>query len=130
VKALYQSRERAAEAADKLKVYAHPLRLMILSRLLAGEAAVGEIDKATGIGQPALSQQLAELRRAGLVQTRRVARQVHYRLADEGAIRCVRCIEAMLDGQAEAGTSAPAPAERSSFHTPEPGAAAFARILD
>ena len=60
---LFESRDRAVKAADKLKVYAQPQRLMILSCLLRGERTVSEIDAATGIGQPALSQQLAELRR-------------------------------------------------------------------
>ncbi|MEP6101684.1 MAG: transcriptional regulator, partial [Parasphingorhabdus sp.] len=34
---IYESRERADEATEKLKVYAQPQRLMILSYLLRGE---------------------------------------------------------------------------------------------
>jgi DNA-binding transcriptional ArsR family regulator len=86
--AVYQSRERANNAAEKLKLYAQRQRLMILSRLLDRECAVSEIDQATGIGQPALSQQLAELRRAELVQGRRSAKQVYYRLANDDV--CLR----------------------------------------
>lgn len=33
--AIYQSRERANEAAERLKIYAQPQRLMILSYLLS-----------------------------------------------------------------------------------------------
>jgi DNA-binding transcriptional ArsR family regulator len=94
--AVYQSRESANNAAEKLKVYAQPQRLMILSRLLDRECTVSEIDQATGIGQPALSQQLAELRRAELVQSRRSAKQVYYRLANDDVSVCVRSIEAIL----------------------------------
>ena len=75
--AVYQSHARAVKLAEKLKSYAQPQRLMILSRLLDGEHTVGDIEEATGIGQPALSQQLAELRRAALVQTRRAIKQVY-----------------------------------------------------
>ena len=86
--ALYVDRDAAALAAEKIKVFAQPQRLMILSCLLRGERNVGEIAEITGIGQPALSQQLAELRRADLVQNRKEAKQVWYMLADDrGDIR-------------------------------------------
>ena len=96
---IYASRPAADAAAERLKVYAQPQRLMILSRLLDGEHTVSEIYEATGIGQPALSQQLAELRRADVVKTRREAKQVYYRLADENVQICVRGIEAMFGGK-------------------------------
>lgn len=95
---LYRARGRATAAAAQVRVFAHPHRLMILSRLLQGECTVGEIDSATGIGQPALSQQLAQLRRAATVRTRREARQIHYSLADAHVATCVRTIEAMFGG--------------------------------
>ncbi|MBB3774042.1 DNA-binding transcriptional ArsR family regulator, partial [Angulomicrobium tetraedrale] len=90
------TREEADRAVEKLRSYGQPQRLMILSHLQSGEMTVGEIDTATGIGQPALSQQLGELRRAGLVATRRAAKQVFYRLADIGVAQCVRSIEAQF----------------------------------
>ncbi|MBK8273446.1 MAG: helix-turn-helix transcriptional regulator [Sphingomonadales bacterium] len=94
--ALFESRDRAGLAADKLKVYAQPQRLMILSCLLRGERTVSEIDALTTIGQPALSQQLAELRRNELVTTRRVAKQIWYDLADDKVRLCVRSMEVIL----------------------------------
>ena len=94
--AIFESRALADAATEKLRVYAQPQRLMILSCLLRGEKTVGEIDTATGIGQPALSQQLAELRRAEMVKTRRVAKQVFYDLADDKICLCVRSMEAIL----------------------------------
>ena len=98
MKALYESREIAEAAAEKLKVFAQPLRLMILSCLLRGERSVGDIATATGIGQPTLSQQLAELRRASLVRTRKEAKLVWYALADDGVALCVRNMEAIFGG--------------------------------
>lgn len=98
---LYASRTAADAAAERLKVYAQPQRLMILSRLIDGEHTVGEIEEATGIGQPSLSQQLAELRRADIVKTRRVSKQIFYQLADDKVMICVRGIEAMFGSAAD-----------------------------
>ncbi len=130
--AIYQSRQRANEATEKLKVYAQPQRLMILSCLLEGERTVGEIDQATGIGQPALSQQLAELRRAGLVQARRDAKLVHYSLAGDAVALCVRSIEAIFGSGRDVATAFPGAPAAQAQPCPEPstdaGAARFARI--
>jgi DNA-binding transcriptional ArsR family regulator len=93
---LWQSREQAEDIAEKLRKFGQPLRLMILSLLLEGEKSVSEIDMATGIGQPGLSQQLAELRRAELVTTRRQAKQVFYSIADESVELSVHSIEAVF----------------------------------
>ncbi len=132
MKALYQDRARAEAAVDRLKVFAQPQRLMILSYLLAGERTVSEIDEATGIGQPALSQQLAELRRKELVRTRRQGTQIFYALADETVELCVRCIEAMLGEQNDllAGLRVATAPETSKRTADRPvGTAAFAQIL-
>lgn len=64
-----------------LKALAHPLRYRILAALAEGERNVGEIEEASGIIQPALSQQLAILRKAELVTTRREAKQIYYAIA-------------------------------------------------
>lgn len=130
MKALWQSREQADYAADKLRKFAQPQRLMILSLLLEGEKSVTEIDVATGIGQPALSQQLAELRKAELVATRRQAKQVYYSLADESVVLCVRSIEAVFGaGDPErALLNLIRPASRSQRNGVVHGAANFARV--
>lgn len=93
---LHQSRERATEIAERLKIFAQPQRLMILSSLLSGERTVGDIEAATSISQPSLSQQLGELRRAKLVATRRAAKQVHYRLANGDVALCVHALVALF----------------------------------
>jgi len=128
---LYEDRSQAEATADKLKAFAQPQRLMILSLLLArGEQSVSEIDLATGIGQPALSQQLGELRRAGLVSTRRQSKQIYYNLTDKRAALCVRSIETAF-GPADLATaelsldlSFPRTSKRVA-----PGAAGFVRVL-
>ena len=65
---------------EELKAIAHPLRFQIIQLLRAGELNVGEIEQASGIGQPALSQQLGILRKADLVETRKSAKLVFYSL--------------------------------------------------
>lgn len=125
--ALYEDRDAAAAAAEKIKIFAQPQRLMILSCLLRGERNVGEIADVTGIGQPALSQQLAELRRADLVQTRKEAKQVWYMLVDDNVALCVRNIEAIFGSE---GSPVLPPAAKSALQSPPAGGVAgFARIL-
>lgn len=130
--AIYEDRALADKAVEKLRIYAQPQRLMILSCLLRGGRTVGEIEAATGIGQPALSQQLAELRRADMVVTRRAAKQVHYDLADEGVGLCVRSMEAIFAGAATTGELLAAAIGAQDTprkpHGSLSGTAAFARI--
>ncbi len=69
-------------AAELLRGLAHPMRLTILRHLLDGEAAVSVFEERLGLRQPSLSQQLAYLREAGLVATRRLSKSMIYRLTD------------------------------------------------
>lgn len=69
---------------EVMKTLGHIMRLRLIVTLLTqGEKSVGEIEGLTGIGQPGLSQQLAVLRKAELVQTRRASKQVYYSVASE-----------------------------------------------
>ncbi len=71
----------AKEASGLLDAMANEKRLMILCLLLDGEVAVNDLAERIGMNQSALSQQLAKLRALKLVDTRREAQQVYYRLA-------------------------------------------------
>lgn len=112
--------------ADLLKALAHDVRLKLLHALKeSGEKSVGELEGLTAISQPGLSQQLAILRKAGLVQTRRDAKLVIYSLAP-GALSGVTALLCQLSGisrESEARASeTPAFRQQSS-------AATFARLL-
>lgn len=74
--------ERATEVAAFLKVVANEQRLLLLCRLREGEASVGELVGLCGLSQSSVSQHLARLRDGGLVQTRRDATTIFYRIAD------------------------------------------------
>ncbi len=125
-------RPQADRLVEQLKMLAQPQRLMILSTLLDGERAVGEIEGITGIGQPALSQQLAELRRTDLVTPRREARQIFYRIASEAVEDRVRALFMALGAPVPERTAPdgtmPMAADPIADDRTLSGAAAFARI--
>jgi len=76
-----QAMEAQAERVSELmKVLANRGRLLVLCQLVEGEKAVGELAAAVGMSQPAMSQQLALLRKEGWVTTRREGQTVYYAL--------------------------------------------------
>ncbi|WP_447952788.1 metalloregulator ArsR/SmtB family transcription factor [Sphingopyxis chilensis] len=105
------------ELVELLRVLAHPVRLRLVFAIREQELAVGQIENVTGIGQPLLSQQLGVLRKADVVDTRREAKQIFYRLRPE-ALAPIRTLAERLDDR-----KAPPPADGTA------SAAHFARIL-
>ncbi|MBN9447128.1 MAG: helix-turn-helix transcriptional regulator, partial [Bosea sp.] len=83
---------RAGEVAELLRTLANRNRLMLVCTLVEGEYSVGQLEEMLGIRQPTLSQQLTVLREAGLVETRRDAKQIFYRLT---AAKAARLVEAL-----------------------------------
>lgn len=107
---------------EALKALAHPLRWRILTMLAGGERNVGELELATGIVQPGLSQQLGVLRKAGLVATRKDAKLVFYSLAQ---VELAEVTAAMAKLAPLSVTPMPEPVSQ---RTPAPGVANFARM--
>lgn|GEM_PF-405009 len=111
------------QGAELLRALAHPLRLAILRALVAGERPVAGIEAQSAITQPALSQQLAILRQAGLVRTRRAARQVFYRTDGAALEQATRLLTSL---------SSPAPPAAVAAAARRPargeGAAMFAQV--
>jgi DNA-binding transcriptional ArsR family regulator len=113
--------------AELFRVLGHETRLRLLLLLAAGEHAVSEIDAVSGVGQPGLSQQLAILRKARLVITRRVAKQVYYRV-DPTALEQASKLLAQLASAAKMPVAARAePGTRLGGNTAG-SAARFARM--
>lgn len=79
----------AGAAARLMKLLASEQRLVLLCRLGQGECSVGELAQHVGLAQSAASQHLAKLRAEGLVETRREAQTIYYRLVDEAAARVI-----------------------------------------
>ena len=78
--------ENAEKASRLLKIMSHPSRLMVLCYLMNGERPVSALNQTIPLSQSALSQHLAVLRRAGLVDTRRESQVIHYRLKSKAVI--------------------------------------------
>ncbi|SDK49079.1 ArsR/SmtB family transcription factor [Streptomyces indicus] len=80
---------RLAEAAAVFAMLADATRLHLLWLLAQGESDVGTLTGQGTASRTAVSQHLAKLRLAGLVETRREGRHVHYRLRDGHVRRLV-----------------------------------------
>ena len=65
-----------------LKELANPSRLLILCQLIDGQKSVGELCRIVDLSQSAVSQHLARLREAGLVDTEKRGQMVYYRLCN------------------------------------------------
>lgn len=73
----------AHKAEAFLKAMSNQNRLMILCCLLEQEQSVGVLNEQIPLSQSALSQHLAALRKAGLVQIRRESQTIYYRIEGE-----------------------------------------------
>jgi len=78
---------QAEKAAALLASMSNPHRLRVLCELHEGELTVGELQDRISISQSNLSQQLAKLRDARLVTTRRERQKIFYALASDEVVR-------------------------------------------
>ncbi len=84
---LNEMKKSIARASNLMKAMSSENRLMLLCILNDGEISVGELATQTEMRHSSVSQQLALLRKDGLVKTRRDAQIVYYSLKDEEAKR-------------------------------------------
>src|SRR3990172_604948 len=78
---------RLDKAARCLRVLAHPVRLLIIHLLGEGERSVQELEKLVHASQSSVSQHLNLLKDKDILESRRVAQQVFYRLKDPRVLR-------------------------------------------
>ena len=86
---LIEHQEQIETAARALKAISHPLRLKILCVLGPDEVCVQDIVEAVGTSQSNISQHLGILRDKGVLQTRKDANRVFYRVADQRTLQLV-----------------------------------------
>ena len=80
------------KAAALLKAFAHHDRLQIVNILINGEFNVGELAKLLGTGKSITSQQLSNLKFAGVLKTRRDVNKTYYSLANDSIKKIVKSI--------------------------------------
>jgi len=81
--------ENIREASDAMRAMAHPLRLKILCLVGNQELSVLEIVEAVGTTQSNISQHLAVLRDHGLLEARKEANKVFYRIGDARILKMI-----------------------------------------
>ncbi len=82
--------------AELFRALSHPARIRILETLSLGEQSVGEMQPEIGIELSHLSQQLAVLRRAGLVASRKEGQSVYYSVKDPLITELLRVAKQLL----------------------------------
>lgn len=91
--------------AEFFKTLGHPARIRVLELLSEREHAVAEMLPEVGVEPANLSQQLAVLRRAGLVSTRKEGSSVYYSLTSPHVAELLtvarRILGGVLSGQVE-----------------------------
>jgi DNA-binding transcriptional ArsR family regulator len=78
-----------SEEAGVFRALADPTRRQILEDLRPGEMTAGEIASRFDISAPSISRHLGILRGAGLVEERKDANRVFYRLVEDRLALCV-----------------------------------------
>ncbi|MDA1012859.1 MAG: metalloregulator ArsR/SmtB family transcription factor [Planctomycetota bacterium] len=85
------------EAAECLKILAHPHRLRIVQMLLRGRYAVGELAESCGIPSHMASEHLRLMQRCGFLNSEKEGRKAFYEIAEPHLANIMQCVEARFD---------------------------------
>ena len=102
------ARETKNAVLEVFQALSHPVRLEICQLLMARQFSVGELCETLQLRQYVVSQQLALLRKAEIVDTKRKARSIIYSLSNDKVRRILRVSNANLvisSNQADAPNS-------------------------
>ncbi len=86
------------QAAECLKVLAHPHRLRIVQMLLRGEFTVGELAESCEIPSPMASEHLRLMQRCGFLASDKDGRRVFYKVVEPHLENIMACIEDRFGG--------------------------------
>ena len=98
-------RPLAEAKAELFKALGHPARVRVLELLAEREHTIGELAEATGLELSHLSQQVTVLRRAGVVDSRRVKNSVVCALSDPQTAELLAVARRLLTQQLRHETS-------------------------
>lgn len=85
------------EAAECLKILAHPHRLRIVQMLLRGRYPVGELAESCGIPSHMASEHLRLMQRCGFLNSEKEGRKAFYGIAEPHLANIMQCVEARFD---------------------------------
>ncbi len=88
--------EASPEHVEAFKALAHLTRLQVFFFLVRAkdEVSAGEIQAAVGVPGPTLSHHLDQLRRAGLIESRKEERYIYYSVRRDTVTALVRVLTA------------------------------------
>lgn len=81
------------QAAECLKILAHPHRLRIVQMLIRGRYTVGELAESCGIPSHMASEHLRLMQRCGFLTSQKEGRRNYYEVAEPHLESIMSCIE-------------------------------------
>lgn len=78
------------EKAEKLKALAHPHRLCIVKGLINNSCNVTKIQECLELPQSTVSQHIAKLKAAGIIEGTRNGLEICYKVVDKDAINIIK----------------------------------------
>jgi DNA-binding transcriptional ArsR family regulator len=91
------SLEALGQAAECLRVLAHPHRLRMVQMLLQGEHTVTELAEACELPTAMASEHLRLMQRCGFLSSEKDGRKVYYHVVEPHLKHILRCIENRFD---------------------------------
>lgn len=85
------------QAAECLRVLAHPHRLRMVQMLLRGRYTVGELAEACELPSPMASEHLRLMQRCGFLTHFKEGRKVYYEVAEPHLSDILACVEERFD---------------------------------
>ena len=83
--------------AATFRMLGDPTRVRILTAIGSGELCVGDVAKAVGISESAISHQLRLLRTMRLVRVRRKGRQAYYAVDDHHILELLNQVQTHVE---------------------------------
>jgi len=88
-----------AQAAECLRVLAHPHRLRMIQMLFQGEHTVTQLAEACELPTAMASEHLRLMQRCGFLSSKKEGRKVYYRVAEPHLKPILKCIEDRFDSR-------------------------------
>ena len=81
------------QAAECLRILAHPHRLRMVQMLLQGDYTVSELAEACELPSAMASEHLRLMQRCGFLTSEKEGRKVYYRVAEPHLKNILKCVE-------------------------------------